>query len=705
MIDFTARYPIILTLLFLAFSAVVSIYFYRNYPLRQLKKYFMIAFKTAAIFLLLILFIEPSLLTLSRNDSGIKNLVLVDNSRSNLLNGADGEPKSIECKNILSEVVRTNSYRVFTFSSSEASLISITDPDSILFEGYETDLTNTLDKLKASLVEESIGALTVISDGIFNSGGNPLYSAKQFQCPVITIGIGDTIQKNDAVLNAVYFDQNAFTNTINIIRVAASFHLLSNETFEINLFREGSLIQTETIPVNEDFQSEHIDFQIREANPGIVRYSIKVSEQSTEINHRNNRQEILINYIDNKTNILLISSGPGYDNSVIQNILKNTNNYNLTVRTVKSPNEFYEGNIDYKTFGELSAVFLLGFPISSFNSEVTGNFASKVLEFNVPLIFFAQKNTDYKKLEAFGEQIPFYVTGTQSVETHFIPQSVASAENSLKNIEGKINLTPQIFKNISGISPKAGCVTLLTNKSSGEPVLLTRNSGKTKSTAFLGYGLWRWDLNENQSHRKILEEFIIECVNLSLIKEKKTKLKVYPVKDVFDFTQKIKLIAEVYDDEYRLTRNAKVTARILQNGSVVSSDISFAPDGNNYSVILSPLPAGDYKIEAEAELLDNFYANDESRFLVDSLNTDFLSTKSNFENLRELSLNTGGKFFDASQDPAEITDEISSLVAADIQNSHARKNKFNLWENKYLLLLTVFLFSLEWILRKRNNIP
>lgn len=706
MIEFTARYPIILSVLFIIISAAVSVYFYKSSPVPPLKKYFLIVLKTIAIFLLLVLFIEPSLIALIKGDSEKINLVMVDNSRSGLLPGKDREHNENEIKNILSEnFINKSSNRCYTFSSPEISLETISNLDSLKFNGYETNLSAALYRLKNTLIDEKIGVITLISDGLFNAGGNPLYPLKLFQAPVVTIAIGDTIQKKDAVLSFVYYEKKAFTQTENVIKAAVNAHDLQNEIIEVKLLREGSLIQTKNISVNNNNQSDEINFQIREPNPGIIRYTIIIADKTGEINYLNNRQEFLVDYIDNKTNILLISSGPGYDNAIIQNILNRINNYNLTIRTVKNPNDFYEGTIDYKAFGELSVIFLLGFPESSFSSEIISSIAAKTQEYNIPVIFFAQKNTDYKKLDAFGGSIPFVVTKPNSGESLFNSQVVASPENVLKNLETDINATPQIFRNASGILQKAGAVTLMTDKSSGEPVLISNSDRKTKSTAFLGYGLWRWNLNEKASNKKTLEKFIIEIVNITLLKDKKTKIKVYPVKDVFDYTEIIKLNAEVYDNEYKLTRNAKVTAKILQNGAIISNDIQFQTDENKYTVSLASLPIGDYSIEAEAEINNNFYARDNSRFIVDSVNTEFLITKSNFGNLRELTNNTKGGFYNTSEDFSLILDKINTLLASDTQVNTARQQRFNLWENKNFLFLVIILFSIEWVIRKRNNIP
>src|SRR5438876_9020202 len=127
---------------------------------------------------------------------------------------------------------------------------------------------------------------------------------------------------------------------------------MQNETVNINLLREGTVISSKTLNINSNNWSNETEFSIRESNPGIVHYSVKIDNKPNEITYKNNYNDFLIDYIDNKVNILFISGGPGYDNALITEILKRINNYNITVRTAKSPSEFYEGGIDYKLFPE-----------------------------------------------------------------------------------------------------------------------------------------------------------------------------------------------------------------------------------------------------------------------------------------------------------------------------------------------------------------
>jgi hypothetical protein len=691
---FSSTYSPLLLSLFLIISAAASFFFYRNSLLSKSKKYFLIALKTIGIFLLLALFIEPALSRLIDPHSGRLDLILIDNSRSNQINNKEQTIRTFAGEKGLF----SGDHKVFLFSNT---LKYTESADSISLNGFETNLNNALRDLRENFPGRDFNSITIISDGIFTSGGNPLYEAKTFQAPFLTLAIGDTVQQNDIVVRSVASNEKAFTNIPVKIKANVNVYGFNTGAIELNLLREGQIISSRQITLTGN-NSYDAEFDVTENSPGKVRYRIEAKGLPGELTDKNNYNDFYITFIDNKVNILVISGGPSYDDAFITGVLRRISNYNITFRTAKSPGEFYEGGIDDRMYAELSALFLLNFPASQSAANVTGSIAEKVKTYKIPVIFFAGKNTDYSKLQAFEESLPFSVSRPNSGESLFNMQIVASEDNPVSRIT-EINSTAQIFRNVSGIIPKPGAVTLATDKFSGEPVIMTRTSGELKSTAFLGYGLWRWKLNSSSNAEKTLERFLLETINITLQKEKKTKFRVYPEKDFFDYSENIKISAEVFDDNFLPTRNAVLNGKVLKKDGTKAADLNFTASENKYTAEISPLVTGDYYIEADAELNGVYYAKDNSRFTTDTLNTEFLETRTNISALNEISLNTGGKILTKDTD---LNSEISNIVNPNSGLTGLLKTvKFNLWENIWVLGLILLFFSAEWALRKRNNIP
>lgn len=694
---FSSSYSPLFLVLFLIIATAVSWYFYRNTAVSNVRKYVLIALKTMAIFILLALFIEPVLSYLTGSDKTGRDIVLIDISRSSAI-----ENRSEEIKNILEETgINNNEGNVYGFSGSTSEIMNI---DSIVFNGYSTDLAASLRQIKEQYPDGSYSSVTVITDGVFTDGGNPLYEAQKFLAPFVVLPVGDTAVKKDVVIKKVAANEKAFTGTA--VKIKTYFNVFKSAPAVINLklLREGIEIKSQQVTTQPGMNNYEAGFDVTETAPGKIRYTVTAENLTDELTYKNNKSDFYITYIDNKINILVISGGPGYDNEFTGSVLKRIGNYNITYRTQKSAGEFYEGPIDSRQFAELSTLFLLNFPTSVTSAALVSDISNNTKQFNVPVIFFAGKNSDYQKLGSFEELIPFSISRPNSGENMFRLQPVGGIDNGLDKIPG-LGATNEIFKNVSGIQPKPGSVTLATDKASGEPVIMNRVSGLSRSSAFLGYGLWRWKLNPGTNAEKTLEAMLMEMINMTLQKEKRTKLRVYPTKDIFDYTEGVKIYAEVYDDNYLLTRNANLTGKVTRKDGTSAGELKFTAVENKFTAELPPLPADDYYIECDAEYNGTYWARDINRFLSDTVNTEYIETSPNIDLLKEFASKTGGALIapDSIKEYSAILGKLKeSLPEREVREKYLR---FDLWGNKYYLMLVILLFSIEWVLRKRNNIP
>ncbi|MBE2219697.1 MAG: hypothetical protein IAE90_15915 [Ignavibacteria bacterium] len=692
---FTSSYSPLFLALFILIAAAVSWYFYRNSSLSTPFKIFLISLKALTLFLLMALFIEPVLSYLVKNDNSAIDIVLIDNSRSILTGSKQEELNSA----ITGGELFGGGKRVFTFSNS-TGLISL--KDSMLINGYSTDLSSSLAKLKENYPDRSFSSITIISDGIFNSGVNPIYEVKNMGVPIVTIALGDTLQQKDIVLSKAVYNSKSMVNTPVKIKAYLNAYGFQGTPLNVNLLREGNIISAKTVQVASE-QNYEIEFDISEGTPGKIRYRLEITPLAGELTVKNNFEDFFITYLDNKINVMVLSGGPGYDNEFTGSVLKRIGNYGITYRTMKSAGEFYEGGIAPNAFGELSALFLLNFPTGVTSTALLSDIANQVKLYKTPVVFFAGKNTDYGKLAAFEEQVPFSISRPNSGEMQFSMQVVGSADNPIAKLNGLGS--QQLFRNVSGIIPKPGAVTLATDKSSGEPVMISRVTADSRSAAFLGYGMWRWKLNSGTNAEKTLEEFLLASIQMSIEKEKKTRLKVHPEKDVFDYTEEVRIIAEVYDDKFLPTRNAKVTCKILDKSGSKTSELELKPDGSRFVGIIPPLVTGDYFIECSAEFTDGVYSTDKSRFLSDTVNTEYKVTRTDASVLRELANNTSGVYVEKGG-YNDLNSILSKIKASKTEIASPEKTiRFDLWSNKYFLILLILLFGAEWALRKRNNIP
>jgi len=685
MFDFSTEFALLYTVLFIIISVLTAFFFYRKIVINNWKKYTLIAVRALAIFLLLELFLQPVLLFLNGNNNSAIDAVLIDNSRS--IGRFDSVTKQLYYELSLSG----NKIKVFSFSNT------IENPagDSFYSIGPFTDLSGSLDRLKLLHENNPFNSITVISDGNFNSGGNPVYSAKTFGCPFLTVPVGDSIQQKDIVVYNAAFNKTAFINTSTRVKIFFKAFKTGNESISLKLEKEGSLVTEKQIILKPEENNYTYDFDITENTPGKYKYRISASNINSEVTYKNNYYDFYIEFLDNKIRLLFVSGGPSYDNAIISGIVKRFSNFETTVRTLKSPSEFYEGNIEPGIYKNLSAVMLLNFPSSKYSGKDLDEIYTNSKKYNLPVIFFAGKNTDYKKLDLLSDLIPFSFTQS-SAEKNVKLQVISGIEENVKFDPGS---TPDLFRNIASVQPKPGTTSVITDKYSGEPILLIRKNGNMTSTAFLAYGFWQWKLKNN--NEKQIEELIEKSIKLSLNKNKNRKFIVTPEKEFFDYTEDVVINAEVFDENNIPAVNAEVKGTIKEKSGVKIKDIEFKYLNGKYSTNCGKLAASDYIIEASADINKSTYANDINRFSVDTLNTESLQTTIDYNLLKELSGNTGGKI-------VQKNDLIETISSIHNENSVTKTDIFkriNLRENYPFLMLIILLFTIEWVMKKRNNIP
>ena len=352
---FSSSYSPLFLAFFLLIAVAVSYLFYKNTSLDKTKKTVLIALKSLELFILLALFIEPVLSYLTGNTGSRKDIVLIDNSRSDLIGD-----RSTEISNIIKGTgLNKNEGTIFTFSNKTEQ---VKNTDSIIFNGFNTDLVSSLRIIKDNYPDGSYNSITIISDGIFNSGGNPVYEAGKFSTPFIVIPVGDTALTKDVIIKNVVHNERSFTGTATKIKAYITFDKSDLNNLSVKLLREGVEIKSNVINLVPGVNTYEAEFDVTENEPGKVKYTVVAENVPEELTYKNNKNDLYITFIDNKVNILVISGGPGYDNEFTGSVLKRIGNYNITYRTQKSAGEFYEGGIDYKMFGEPSTVFLLNYP-------------------------------------------------------------------------------------------------------------------------------------------------------------------------------------------------------------------------------------------------------------------------------------------------------------------------------------------------------
>ena len=702
--SFSAEYGFVYAAIMLIVAGAVSYFYYKKTILKEPQKKFLTALRALSVFFIFILLLSPVMSFISNISPSPKNIFLIDNSESLLIENRNNLLKKIVTDEIKGIGAGNSEDLYFLFSGDLIKEISADELNGITYEGinnFETDLSSPVSTLQEKLSAANISTVNIVSDGMINEGGNPLKFARSMNVPFNYYLTGDTIQKNDVSIKNLYYNKTAFAESTVPVKVQiASYNY--NTNVNVSLYEEDKLIDTKTVAVNERDNLYDVSFNVFSAEDKIVKYRIESEPLENEITLKNNFREFFIKFTDNKFKVLVISGGPSADNAFITEELKQVRNFETTVLTQKSGGEFYEGG--FPDINIFDTFILIGYPTAVSDQSILNRISAEIENKNSSLIFFAGRNTDYSKLMSIEDKLSFKISSSSDNEELTGLSSVISTDNeiftSLDQLRS-VSSMPDIFKTSSIFSSNPSAdVFLLTTKNS-IPALIIENTKSKKSAAFLAYGFYKWRLNKNNKgsddlFRNILSNIIIAITD----KEAQKHFSIETTKSVYSKYEDVKFNASILNHE--VNGNEKILVKISGNGIDKETDLIRLND-NQYSGKINIPEDGNY--EYTAGLYDDnvLVENILGRFSVGENNFEFSETRADNSVLKILSLETGGQNL-TGKSKSEIDDILKEMNGkSEYEFKTARNLELNV--NPYYLALLIFLLCLEWFLRKRNNLP
>ena len=616
---FNNSLPFIYIVLFFIVSIAISFFYYKN-ARKDSPKILLITLRTLFIFFLLLLFLSPLISYLKKEDPKVTPVILTDNSKSLLI---EDRYKMVNGYSNISNDIRT-----FNFDGEK--------PDTLL-ENYNKNLTSLTPAFDRLIKDRpsAPGSVTIISDGMLNSGNDLLISAEKTGCPVNYVLTGDTIQKKDILITEIYNNKTSYVDSKTHVRVSIHSYGYSGNA-EVTLYNENNVIEKKSIPIDVSKENYEVEFFLISSKKGFAKYRAGISAIAGEITEKNNSKDFIIEFLENKFNVLFISGGPSSDLVFIKDEVKRISNINADYYTQKNSNEFYEGsNIN---FDKKDIIVLIGYPTAISNSTLINTINDHLKNGKTSLVFIESRNVDYEKLKALQSFTPFNVVSPSNSEEETGLNGITGSSSENKIDVSGISGFNNVFRNRTLVNVRTNSSSYIVTKS-GFPALVINNASDAGSAAFLFHGLYKWKLNPASSYRQNFfgELFLNTIKNIS----KKNNSK-----DL-----------EILIDQNRLLNNelvlkAKINGNVLINDPKLKAYISLnnsAPEIVQMNKLNGSMfeysekinyGINDIRIYAEVQGLESKYS-DSLRALIDT-DLEFRETAATRSKLKELALNTGG---------------------------------------------------------------
>ena len=275
------------------------------------------------VFILCFLLLGPFVKQISNHIEKARYVLAIDNSASLKLAGPQKDLNLLLSKlEVLKTTLSKKNILLDVTALNDAPADKI---NTIKFDANATNLNAMLDKIGNNYVNRNLAGVILVSDGIFNEGISPDYSNYNF--PVYTIGVGDTVPKKDISIKAVNFNKIAYLGNKFPVQVEVGNYGFSGKKINISLRQNNIILESKTLVLGNENQINQVDFLVKANKIGLQHLIVEVAPLQGEFTTQNNYRDLFIEVIEGREKILMLAYSPHPDIKAIKSVIENNENY------------------------------------------------------------------------------------------------------------------------------------------------------------------------------------------------------------------------------------------------------------------------------------------------------------------------------------------------------------------------------------------
>lgn len=560
-----------------------------------------------------------------------------------------------------------------------------------VFNARVTDLHGALEKVSNRYEGKKFGGVLLVSDGIYNTGISPLFANYKF--PVHTLGIGDTTQRTDVAIRNVAFNKLAYQGNKFPVRVEVILKGLENQRLTVTLQHKGRTIDQQTkASGNETFVT--YDFQVLAEEQGIQKYDLAVNVVSGETNVRNNRSTIFVEVVEGKKKIAIVAPSPHPDIKALRTVIEQNANYELILEipgVVKEPREDIPvENVDLVIFHQ--------------SPDRQGRTRARYREFmknRNAAFFILGAQSDLALLAR--EDVPLEIEGvprdydevTPVVNTSFSNFSVSAEANSVVTAYPPVSVPFGKFH--FPLSARPLLYQQIGTVPTDKPLLAVEERNGRKIAIMMGEGLWRWRLDEFEQTGRAegFDELFGKLIQYLSTSDDRRRFRSYPIKQEFSDVEPVVFESQVYNDIFEPVYGNTIDIDITDDQGK-ASQYTYVTSPGNIRYQIGGLREGVYRYRSQTEI-NGRKEEVRGQFAVVTQLIELQNLTADFDMLRKLAANTGGKFYTADNLERLQTDLSQKEATGVIRSEETYNALINL---RLLFWVLLVLAGVEWFFRK-----
>ena len=682
--------PLWYVLLCIAIAGLGAFLLYRKdrnlAELSTLWKRVLAALRFLSLFFLAFLLLEP-LLEYSKKKVEKPIIVLAhDNSESMVFANDSVVVKSQleESYNSLKAKLSAD-YEVVSYSVGD----KVSENPTFDFKDKQTNLSEFFTEIQNRYYNRNLGGIVLASDGIYNSGGNPVFEAKKLKnVPVFSIQVGDTTPQKDLLIEEISHNRLVYKGNKFPVVVTVKAEQLNGVKTNVVVSKNGRVLGKKPISVNNDLYLTQSSFELESEGTGLQKYDVRVETVNGEFTTTNNYKSFYVDVLESKQKILILANSPHPDINALKLGFQSNENYEVTTNLAQD----FKDKIE-----EFSLVVLYNLP-----SQNEG--LSLLKDKEVPLLLVVGNQTNVNSFNALKKGVTInnskeFTEAQAYVNTDFSQFTISPGLVSFVNSFPPVQV-PFTQKYSVSNSTETAIYQRIGPVKTKYPLLAFNKNGAYKTGMLLGEGIWRWRLQDysNNGSSDLFNELIVQTAQYLVSKEDKSLFRVFR-KTAYSENEKVQFEAEVYNKSYELVTTSDANMKIF-NEQKEEFSYTFSKVGDSYKLNSGSLKPGSYTYVATSTSKGGKLTRT-GEFSVEELKVEQNNTVANHQLLFNLSDVTGGEVLSISG--LSSLDEKLKKQENLVDVIYQEKDVDDLINMKVIFFFILLLLGIEWFVRKRNG--
>ena len=668
------------TILYIVLVAIIAFvmaffqYFYK--PKNRNKENILLALlRGLAFFSILLLLINPKMKSKKLdNILPVLNVVL-DNSASISYAKQQNAVKGLKDK--INSNAQLNEKFIINYYSFSDDLYPL---DSLSFDKTKTNISKTLKSL-ASVNNDRISPTVLISDGNQTFGSSyEFYNSNQ---PIYSVVVGDTIKHADIKIDQINVNSYAYLNNKFPVEVILQYDGNEKVRKIFTVKHNNKTVFTKYFDFSGEKKSYKTQFYLPATSVGRQNFKCDIATLNNEKNTINNLKNFSIEVLNEQAKILIISEINHPDISMIKRSIEMNKQRKVHLKTTLNE------NIQLKDY-QLVIIYQ---PTSKFKNIF------KKLE-GINFFIITGTKTDWNFLNSAQK---YFNKNSINKTENFSPRFNPNFDQFIIDDFGFDNFPPieDFFGEIKFSVPNSSILfQKIDNVTTEEPLLATIAINNRRGAVLFGENIWRWRMLtnvENKSFEKF-DSFINKLIQFLASKVRSNQLEIKYDSFIYSNSD-VKIEAQYFDANYTFDPSASLLLSITNRTTLQLKKVPFALKKNSFKVSISNLKPGNYDFEVT---VNNKAITKSGTLTVLPYEIEQQFTSANFNSLKQISQLSGGSYFHINK-----TDELFPLLQSDKRYKTIQRSTekiVSLIERKWLLILVIFLLSLEWFIRKYKGL-